>query len=504
MTEPRQKMDDFEIAAELMRLCNAAPAATTRPTLAATPSDAARWPTDMGNAQRLVSAFGKDIRYCPQFGQWLIWDGNRWRRDDVVQIVAIAKQVARTIYSQAWDNASDDQAAAVKWALKSQARERLAAMVDLAKCEVPVRADALDADPMLFAVSNGTIDLKSGTLRPARREDLITLTAPVEFHPDAECPKWLAYLDLFMHGDAELIAYLQRIAGASLTADIRDQAMFVFYGTGSNGKSTFVDTMLHLLGGYAGSAPPGLLTLRKGSTEHPTEIADLKGKRLIVASEGDQGGKLNVPTVKRLTGDSRLKARFMREDYFEFERTFKILYSSNHKPRVAEQTHAIWRRLKLVPFGITIEKSAEIKDYWVHLRDAGEWPGILAWAVRGCLAWQRDGLGEPAQVTAATAEYRIEQDTLGEFFEQKCIIDPRAKVTRALLYSAYEAWAQAAHERFWLKKRDFFERIRGRLDVHEAQDRHEGHVTRFFFGIGLSDNTYEQSDLSFDDTVAEL
>ena len=438
--------------------------------------------TDLANAARLVAKHGSDLRFCGLWGKWLVWDGNRWRPDDSLEVMRRAKATALRIWSEARDAPPDRQKAIAAFAHRSQARDRLAAMIDLARCELALTPEALDADALKLNVLNGTIDLRTGLLKPHSPGDLITKLAPVAFDPAAQCPTWNRFLLEIMGNDDALIGYLQRLTGYCLTADATEQALFIFYGSGSNGKNVFLDTLTSLLGDYAGTAPPSLLMLRR-NPEHPTELADLMGRRLVVASETEEGGRLNVNLVKQLTGNARLKGRFMRQDYFDFERTFKLVLMTNHLPVIGETTHAAWRRLRLVPFAVTIPDNKQDR----HLIDKlkADWPGILAWAVRGCLEWQKAGLQTPEAVQNVTNTYREDSNPLADFVAECCLLTPNATVSRSDIFDAYQKWAERNHDRNPLERTALFERLRGLSGVSDDRRRQGGKPTRGFSGIGL-------------------
>ncbi len=447
--------------------------------------------SDVGNAARFTAAARGQFLYCGQSGKWLRYDGRRWVTDDALRVVRLAKTVALDIYKEARAAAAagkEEQAQRLtKWALASQRRQRLTAMVDLARCELSVSVGELDADPWLLNVLNGTIDLRTGKMMPHRPEDRITKLAPVTFDPDARCPLWDSFLDTTMASEQAKVDYLQRIHGMCLTGDVREQALFLYYGTGANGKSVFLDTLAGLMGDYAAEAAPDLLIERRNQ-EHPTEQADLCGRRLVVSSETEEGGRLRVQLIKRLTGNARIKARFMRQDYFEFTRTHKLVMATNNKPVVRETTHAVWRRLKLIPFTVTIPDLEQDKELIHKLR--AEWSGILNWAIAGCLAWQRNGLDTPEVVDKATAEYEAEQDLLTDFINEHCIVSKEAFVPRADIYKAYTDWATAAGERFTLNKTNFYARLRQKHFTDGSQ-RVAGKPARGFEGIGLRSELFD-------------
>lgn len=414
--------------------------------------------TDMGNARRLVVAHGQDLRHCKAHGGWLVWDGRRWSHDLTDEIWRRAKDTVLRIYTEA--ATADDEterSALAKWAVKSESAARLRDMVALARSEpeVAIAPDDLDADPWLLNVRNGTLDLRTGELRPHNPDNLITHIADVEYDPEAPFPEWTAFLKRVTQGDVELEAYLQRAVGYSLTGKVSEQVLFFLYGSGANGKSTFLNVLLSLLGDYGKQADPELLLAHQGDV-HPTGMADLQGSRLVVCSEVEEGRRWAEVTVKQLTGGDRIKARFMRQDFFEFSPTFKIWLAANHKPTVRGSDHAIWRRLKLVGFEARIPPAEQIADFDERLI-AEEAAGILRWAVEGCVLWQQQrGLSEPTAVEEAVAEYRAEEDVLGAFLEECCDIEPQSALltddtrwfaTNSQLMSAYQEWAKRNGER---------------------------------------------------------
>ena len=402
--------------------------------------------TDLGNARRLVEAHGRDLRYCHAWSTWLVWDGRRWQRDQTGEIFRRAKDTIGRIYARAVSLPSDDRKALIKHALASENSRRIEAMVTLARSEkgIPVVPERLDANPWLLNVMNGTIDLRTGELRPHDPRDGISRLVPVAYYPDAKAPQWERFVDEVLAGNEELVGYLRRAIGYALTGDVSEQCLFFLYGSGANGKSTLLTTLLTLLGDYGKQTEPDLLMMRYGDV-HPTGMADLMGARLAVAVEVEQGRRLAESLVKQLTGGDRIKARFMRQDFFEFAPTHKLFLAANHKPVVKGTDAAIWRRIRLVPF--TVAFAPEQQDRGLVDRLRGELPGILAWAVRGCLEWQRDGLGAPAEVVKATSGYRSEMDTIGQFIEERCELGEDLWATAADLRKAYTDWCEELGER---------------------------------------------------------
>jgi putative DNA primase/helicase len=466
--------------------------------------------TDLGNARRLVRLHGHDLRYVRAWG-WLRWDGRRWERDETGEVVRRAKAVALGYYDDAQteqDRAKaamqDAQRAAdagdlaageaadrrlkqaqrmattlAGWGKASQARGRLESMVVLAQTEAAIaeRQEVFDAQPWALNLANCTLDLRSGAIRAHDRADLLTTAAPVAYDPTATCPRWLAFLARIMDGNQDLISFLQRIVGYALTGDVSEQCLFLLHGSGSNGKSTFLKTILAMLGkDYSTQAAPDVLIA--GMNRHPTELADLAGKRLVASIEVEEGKRLAEALVKQLTGGDPLKARLMRQDFFQFEPSFKLFLAANHKPVIRGTDYAIWRRVKLIPFTVTIAEAE--KDPHLLEKLLEELPGILAWAVAGCQAWQRDGLHVPAAVAAATEAYRAESDTIAAFLAEFTETGANLRVKAGDLYKAYKTWADAGGERF--DNQTIFGRKIAERGFDKATDRQKG---TWYLGVGL-------------------
>ena len=279
--------------------------------------------------------------------------------------------------------------------------------MELAKFHLPVLPAAFDQPPWLLNVLNGTVDLHTGILHEHRREDLLTKLAPVVYDPDATCPRWEAFLMRIMGDNVELVAFLQRAAGYALTGDTREEVIFILYGTGANGKSTFLEVLRALLEDYARQADFTTFLARRSDGVR-NDVARLAGARFVTAVEAASGRRLDEALIKQLTGRDPVPARFLYQEYFEYYPEFKLFLATNHKPVIQGADEGIWRRIRLIPFAVTIPAAEQDRTLRATLRS--ELPGILNWAIQGCLAWQREGLGEAEAIQQATAAYRTEMD----------------------------------------------------------------------------------------------
>ncbi len=406
--------------------------------------------TDTGNAERFALQWKNDLRFCHPLGVWFRWDDRRWKEDDAGTPLRLAMQTARGIQSEALSRQGADRAELVKWGIMSESRKHLDAMVALAKSmpDLIVLPSQLDVHPWKLNVLNGTIDLRSGRLQPHSRDDLITLLAPVEYDQDALCPRFDHFLQRVLP-DPSVAEFVLRFLGHALTGNVSEQILPIFHGTGANGKSVLVDTVTAMMGGYAGQAPPALLVVTNRE-EHPTELADLRAKRLVVASETEHGASLKMQLVKRLTGDQNIKARKMRENFIEFCRTHKMVLVTNNAPRIKENSEAIWRRIRMVEFGVVIPEAERDPGLLTALQS--EWSGILARLVRACVDWQEQGIGSPAPVNASTTAYRENEDVVGRFLAEACSVDlgapeaERQETAWKILYAAYRNWSEESGE----------------------------------------------------------
>ncbi len=405
-------------------------------------SDESVWGTEDALALAFTRRYHRDWRYVAAWGRWLVWDGHRWRTEDTLAATDLTRGVCRHAAVHA-DNP--------KIAAKLATSGTVGGVERLARADRRHAATTAewDADPWLLNTPGGVVDLKTGRQRPHDRADRMTKITTAT--PNGVCPIWRQFLAEVTGGDADLQAYLQRMAGYTLTGSTQEHALFFLYGTGANGKSVFVNTLATILGDYAANAPMDTF-METRTDRHPTDMAGLRGARFVAAIETEQGRRWAESKVKNLTGGDKISARFMRQDFFEFFPQFKLVVAGNHKPAIRNIDEAMKRRLHLIPFTITVPP--ERRDKLLQQKLLGERDGILAWAVQGCLNWQRLGrLDPPQQVLEATEEYFEAEDALGRWLDERCVREANAKSLSAELFNDWKQWADAAGEFIGSQKR---------------------------------------------------
>lgn len=404
--------------------------------------------SDAGQSEAIAHVYaGQQLHYNPGL-EWLIWTDTTWRIDDrgaayqYALVVSRARQQA--VFARPVDRDDPNEMrqwlADIKWAKNSESRSRLENALDLASKhpDVVINSEELDASPYLFGCANGVLDLQRNELYPPSPERLVTMRSNIPYFADATCPRWEKFLREIFQGDEELIDYIQRVVGYSLTGDISEQCFWILHGSGSNGKSTFMDVLMWLGGDYAANTPFNTFEMGK-QTSVGDDLARLRGKRIVTASESD-GGRLNEARVKAITGGDTITARFLHGRYFTYMPQFHVFLASNHKPTIVGTDMGIWRRVRLLPFLVRFEGSKVDKSLPKKLQQ--ELPGILAWAVRGAQEWFRRGLTMPEAVQLATQEYRSQMDIIGRFIEETCQVEDGVQAKAGELYKAYQQWCE--------------------------------------------------------------
>lgn len=436
--------------------------------------------TDLGNAKRLVSRHKHQIRYFHVWKKWLVWDGKRWLMDDSGYILRLAKETAKNIYVEATTIHDETHRKMIaRWGIQSESERRLRAMVSLAESEegVPILPSQMDVNPWLFNCLSGTIDLRTGKPTLHDPKNRIMKMAPVTYNPNAVCPTWVKLLETIFGQNHALIKFIQRAIGYSLTGLTTEQVLFFLHGRGSNGKSTLIKIIMLLMGDYAQAADTKTFLVQKNESVR-SDIARMVGKRFVAAVEAEGEKRLAEVLIKQLTGTDMITARFLYSEYFDFTPAFKIWLVANHKPVIQGTDNAIWRRICLIPFEVTITEDKKDQNLFEKLQS--ELSGILTWAVEGCLDWQKEGLKAPDEVKKATALYQEEMDIVGEFISECCVLGKEYKATPSTLYEAFRKWCESNGE------------------VVESQKKFGGWLTekgfkrgqsngRWWHGIGLQD-----------------
>tara|TARA_R110002096_G_scaffold173781_9_gene349039 strand:+ start:251880 stop:254060 length:2181 start_codon:yes stop_codon:yes gene_type:complete len=423
-------------------------------------------PDGFGNAERFVAQFGDQARYYQDIKEWLVWDTTRWAvRPDRME--SMIKLSIRDIEDQAFRK-------------RSSTKQGVDEVLRLARSEpdMTVRIHQLDGDNMALNCLNGTVNLRTGLMRPHNPRELHTKVTQVEFDPEALCPIWEAFLDRIFDTDQELINYMQRVAGYMLTGHTSEQCLFFMHGLGCNGKSVFASILLHILGDYGQRAPAEIILKQERSSGGPTpDKARMHGARLVITSELEDGQQFGEARIKDLTGGDRIVARGLYINTAEFDPTHKLLLYGNHLPHISGADHGIWRRMRQIPFGVTIPDNE--RDPYLIEKLKAEASGILAWAVRGCLEWQQCGLELPEAVRNATSQYQQTADIVSMFIEECCEVADGVTVSKPSLTKAFNSWCEDNSEKTY-STRKLTTRLR---NLGFRDDRKS--TTRFWIGLEL-------------------
>ena len=396
--------------------------------------------SDVGNAERFTYEHGERLRYVAKWHRWISWTGVRWELDDVDSVTQHGIQVVRNIYSEAARCADAMHRSALgKWASQSENAFRISSMIRLAQSFLPVMPEELDRDKWLLGVRNGVVDLQAGELGELRRSDYITKCADVTYNPEAEPKLWLTFVGRIFDWNDKVIEFIQRAVGYSATGSNAEQVVFILHGTGSNGKSTFLEVIREILGDHAKSIRPDSLMANKQQGVS-NDIAALQGVRFATAVETESGNRLHESLIKSLSGGDHVSARFLYSEFFDFEPVLKAWIACNHKPRIIGQDQGIWRRIMFVPFDVSITAEERDKDLKEKLLEERE--GILNWIIEGARMWQERGLDPPEKVRKATSDYKSEMDVLRDFIDGYLVERPGARTQSSVLYKAYGVFCE--------------------------------------------------------------
>lgn len=438
---------------------------------------------DMGNAERFVDLFGENVRYCYTEKKWYFYNSMRWSVDNLGVILRMADKCVEAmkaeakLYLQADEESGGDMAKAFEKHMKSsRSNKSKKAMLNEIEHHLPILPLQMDRYKMALNTPSGIINLKNGDVKAHNPEYYFTKITSVDCAEAADCPRWLAFLDDIFAGDKDLIRYIQKAVGYSLTGSTAEQCAFFLYGTGRNGKSTFIDVIRDVFGDYAANIQPETIMVKSSqSNAINSDIARLKGARLVTSVEPNEGVRLNEGLLKQLTGDDTVTARKLYSEEFEFKPEFKLWMATNHKPIIRGTDTGIWRRIHMIPFDVQIPEDKVDKNLTHKLK--AEMTAIFKWCIDGCLMWQREGLQMPVAVLKSVREYRREMDVISAFIEDKCTLE--GAVQASTLYAAYVSWADSNNEycmsntKFSTELAKRFEKVRGKN-------------YNFFNGISLS------------------
>jgi len=435
---------------------------------------------ELDAARFFVEQYGERIRYCEVAGGWLVWNGSMWVLDRDGEIKRLAHESADRIADAASEILDlEERKKALSFAIalrKHRAIENVVAIASTLDDVAIGDPERFDADHRLLNVANGILDLRTASLAPHLPSRLMTRVVLVAYEPEARCDRWLQFLSEIFADDADLIDFIRRAIGYSLTAETTEQCLFVAYGPGANGKSTFLDVLSRICGSYCATSSSETFMQRKADA--PTnDLARLRGARVVLSTETGEDRRLDESFVKWTTGGDRVLARFLFREHFEFQPRFKLWLACNHRPIIRGADAGIWRRIRLIPFTQTF--AGDRCDRHLSNKLESELPGILAWAVQGCAEWQSSGLGMAQAVRMATKSYRSDMDLFGQFLSDRCMRDDLREVAAGQLYTAYKDWATTAGERLqsarWvalrLSERGF--------------DSRKSHGVKYWLGVGV-------------------
>ena len=436
--------------------------------------------TDSTNAERLCKEHGENIRYMAAWKKWIVWNGKFWKTDDSGAL--ISEKCLATIRSlhdeQLRTGDSRERMEIEKFAKISENARRRKSCIEMATQidKLNITSELLDTNPWLLNCQNGTLNIQTKEFRKHNQKDFITKIANVEYDANADCPLWKQFIREIMDYKTDVINFLQTACGWAITGDIREQTMFILFGSGANGKSTFLNVILSLLGDYAMTTNTETF-MKKTGEQITNDIARLRGSRFVTTTEAEEGRRLSEPLIKKITGNDQMTARFLYGEYFSFTPNFKIFMATNHKPVIKGTDYGIWRRIKLIPF--TTRITEEKQDKLLEEKLKKEASGILNWLLEGAIKWQNEGLHAPSIVLDATEEYKGEMDVIGNFIKNRCISKAGIKIRIWELYKAYSDWCDTNNEHA-VSERFFTMRLK---DMGYEQCRNS--EARFWSGLGL-------------------
>lgn len=443
---------------------------------------------DTGNAERLRDKFGENIRYNYTSRLWMYYDGRRWKNDDTGRMKILTDKVAESIKKEKLfksEGIDPDDMEKYRYRHWKDTRNHNKKVNMLKECEhlLPVTNETFDKDFDLFNTQNGYLNLKTGELKEHDKQQYFTKISNVEYTDKSDCPKWEEFLNDIFLGNQELIKFIQRAVGYSLSGYTTEQVLMVLYGNGRNGKSVFLDILNEIFGNYATNIQPQVIMASKTQSDASPEIAKLDGARLVTTTEPNEGERFDEGLIKQLTGGDRVSARKLYENEFEFTPQFKLWMATNHKPYVRGRDDGIWRRFVIIPFEKQIPLEEIDRDLTNKLKK--ELPAIMKWCVDGFLEWQRIGLSEPAIIKEQRDEYRTEMDSIAAFIEECCDTNPMQKVQSSELFNAYDRWAKENHQHI-MSSTKFGREMVKRFNRKKYSGKH------YYYGLNLTQESKKE------------
>lgn len=402
--------------------------------------------TDTYVAEEIAARYG-DILKHSQTDRWLYYVDGVWRREASTYALHVAETVIREMIDEANQIKDMKRCGKVLTEVTKYLNiHNLKNAVASTERKAMVNSEEFDQHPFLLNLANGIMDLQSGQFGEHQREFYLTRQSPVKYDANARCPLWDNFLFEVMGGNTNLVEFLQKAVGYSLTGSTEERVLFILYGNGFNGKSTFLETILALLGKYeyALTTSTNTFMLNKYQQPIPNDVAALRNMRFVYASEGEIGQRLAEARIKQLTGSETVPARYLYGEWFNYRPTFKLFLGTNHKPKIIGTDDAIWDRIRLIPFTQCFRDRCDTK---LGEKLQTEMPGILNWALEGCEIWIQEGLGCPQEIKEATGKYRTDSDLLGDFLDDTCEDDTRGEVSSGELYTIYKTWCMQNGEK---------------------------------------------------------
>jgi putative DNA primase/helicase len=450
--------------------------------------------SDVGNAERLLAMYGENIKYNPIRNKWLVWTGKYWEYDISGKIEILARNCIKELQAQGVslpkqigdiDN-SKLKEQINKFVLRSESDGRVKAMINQCKTQEKLVIKETDKDAYLLNVKNGTLDLKTGKLKKHNKNDFITKSVDVRFDAGAKCPNWIEFLNKIFLGNQELIDYIQKSIGYSLTGDANLQCFYVLHGQGSNGKGTFMKVLSNILGGYYATLKSNSLMERNNDEGARGDLAKLAGKRFACVNELEDGKSFDESLLKAITSgaDEPIPVRRMYEEEFDLYPMFKIWMTTNKLPKIKGTDNGIWRRVRKIPFEYSFENDENKDLYFYENKLFPELSGILNWAIEGCLKWQSEGVEVPEIVKCAVEEYRSDMDTIQRFIDECCIVSETCRSIITQLYNIYEEWCKENKE-YTLSSIKFSKKMKEKGFEQERKEKY-----RYWVKIGILDDEH--------------